>query len=293
MKQCKKITKLSAVSLLFLSILSQPLWASFDVTTDEEEYPTYGRARNKVFDDTVEGSISVSQEDRTFLEELENKRTVYRGYIRGLIGKPSVKLKNFENTSTGTVMGAQFAESEKSENVLNFLLAAGYNWQRWAFEFEVLFSESLKWSENPFIAGFNFEGVTSLAQYAAFVNGRYNFPFLMPERLFLFFLAGLGLSYNSTDTDTYGTVGVAPNTSRQAMDTNSASKTNLAYQLGFGISFQAAPKLFLELGYRIMDLGKAEYGPVQNVTVPATQVTIEAKDIRSSGIFLGAAYQIG
>lgn len=67
---------------------------------------------------------------------------------------------------------------------------------------------------------------------------------------------------------------------------NGKSKTNVAWALMAGLAYDVTPNVKMELGYRYLNMGKAESGVACQITCPAG-VSIGFRDIQSHDIRLG------
>ncbi|MCO5397566.1 outer membrane protein [Ralstonia soli] len=72
---------------------------------------------------------------------------------------------------------------------------------------------------------------------------------------------------------------------------NSSSQTNLAWSLGAGVSYSPMKKVNLDLGYRYVDMGKAESGWNAFRNARGLQDEMMRANLVSHEIYLGARYK--
>jgi len=70
-------------------------------------------------------------------------------------------------------------------------------------------------------------------------------------------------------------------------------KTNFAWALMAGLGYDVSERLKLELGYRYLNLGKAETGNAVCFGDPTCQFTVKAKDLDSHEFRLGMRWMLG
>lgn len=70
------------------------------------------------------------------------------------------------------------------------------------------------------------------------------------------------------------------------------SKSNFAYALMAGVGYEINKNLTLELGYRYLNLGKAESGPINNAFLPESSRPLKLRDIDSHDIKIGMRWAL-
>jgi opacity protein-like surface antigen len=73
---------------------------------------------------------------------------------------------------------------------------------------------------------------------------------------------------------------------------SNASKTNVAWALMAGVGYEINKNLTLELGYRYLNLGKAQSGPIQNAFLPQASAPLKLRDIDSHDIKIGMRWAL-
>lgn len=307
MYQNSKLIQLFAMfAACAIFAMCKPVVAGFGVIEPQQD-EFYGNAQNRTFKSAVEGIESLDESDRAFLASVEESRTFKRWYTRIMFGQPRVTMKNIENQTNGAnpstpvaaglvfptttdviyTSGVPMSEPEKVDDSFSVLLAWGYHWVKWAWELELMLSETLKYQAKPVKPGVPIQVQADVTKIGIFNNIEYTFDRwfdFMPVDLHLYALFGFGLAYKQTDVTTLTLVG-------QARQTHSTSLASLAWQLGAGARYQISPHFLLEVTYRYADLDKVKFGPVDAVK-PFDGLAFRAKTLRSVGGFLGLTYKL-
>lgn len=294
----KYSSKVRFVIITFLLMLgfNYQTYAAFDVLeSDPYDESYYGNATNRTFKEAVEGTEPTLQDEK-FMQQVDQERVYERWYLRALMGRPKVKLRDIRNTSFGTFNGLQGGVRETENHLFQLLLAWGYKWTTWAMETELLFSETIKYHSNPLVPTAIVEGNADIKQFAILFNLEYNFPrwfSFQPKDLHAYVMAGLGPVFKTTDTQALSIVtippaigpNVTPTFVGQPKESSSARTTDAAYQCGIGFRYQITTKFLIDVVGRYVELGDTVFGPVEGIT-------LKSDTSRASGIFFGATYQL-
>lgn len=249
----------------------------------DEDDDYYGNAETCPFKNAVEGTEGLAPGDVAFLNAVNATRIINRWYMRLMVGKPKLKISDFDNESGGIFTGLQAPIGSINQNLLMATLAGGYFWEQWALEFEILFSKRLDQSETINFAGIPVTGSFELNQAAAFLNAQYVFPRLFswyPRRLQLHLDAGAGAALKATSSSlTVGAVGPISGSTRNV---------TAAANLGAGARYQVTANVLVDLAYRYFFLGKTTFGPI---AAGANSLQFSAKKNQINGFFVGALYQ--
>lgn len=275
-------------TVMLACAISTPCFATFDVMSpDTEGY--YGNAEVRPFKDVLEGTETLSAQDKAYLESLDQNRLTNRWYFRALIGHPRVKLKKIANKSSPPLDGLTVAEDTQTDNLYQLLLAGGKVWENWALEMELFLSKTLNYSPDPLFGNFPnlFAGSsqTDIKQVTLFFNVQYIIPrwfSFQPQQLQIHLDAGFGPSYKTTNTTVYDAAG-------NGLQSASAYNITAAGMLGAGLRYQLTSHFLIDLAYRFMDFGKTKFAPI-DATVQ--QIVIESNQMTSTGPFLGFTYQV-
>lgn len=284
---------------LFFGLVSTPIWATFDVM-DEDTEGYYGNAQIRPFKDAVDNTDDLSAKDRAFLNSVEETRVTERWYARILVGQPQVKLKSISNKSSPPNDVYQVAYPEATDTLYQFSFAGGHIWEHWGLEIELYFPKTLNYFANPFLAGRTESASAKIKQAALLFNAQYVIPrwfSFYPRKLQVHLDAGFGPALTTTNMSTVDATGVQT-------DSSSVRTVNAAGMLGVGARYQIVPSLLVDLDYRFYDLGKSNFGPLNigpGNTPPCPtnspncqlqNMKFQSTQIRSSGLFVGATYQV-
>lgn len=280
-KQRKPIY-LHAISLIMLLIcLSSTLAHAVCGMDEEDDY--YGNAETCPFKSAVEGTEGLNPSDIAFLNAVNATRIINRWYMRLMVGKPKLRLTNFENESSGIFANQAISEAGINQTLTQVTLAGGYFWETWAMEFEILFSKRFNGSLTENFGGTPITASVELNQVAAFINAQYVIPRLFswyPRRLQVHLDAGVGGALKSTNSTL--TIG--------AISPISGSTRNIsaAANLGLGARYQVTANVLVDVAYRYFFLGKTTFGPIAS---GGNELQISAKTTQTNGFFAGAVYQ--
>ena len=163
-------------------------------------------------------------------------------------GKLIYALRGLGNMDTSLRPGiGSFVAGDDKDSMFGGSVAGGYQHGKWRYELEYTFKQKSEFTSgsSAFPSSFNHNFVDSRRVMANLYR-----DVALTDWLALNVNFGLGLSF----IESYGWQG---NESRQY---NSNRQTNLTYAVGAGGSFRMTDNLFLDAGYRFVDMGKIESG---------------------------------
>ena len=282
-------SKLSYFTFILLSVLTQNIYASFEIF-DEDSEGYYGSAQTRPFSDAVDNTESLSSADLAFLDSVEVTRITERWYGRVMVGKAKVNVTNFENNSSSFLNTFQLSTGSLNDNVYQLLVAGGKIWEQWAFELEFLFSKKISYFTDPVLVGVSpnigpyvTNASVQLYQYVLTAKAQYIIPRLVsfyPTRLQIHLDAGAGAALlNSNVTGQTTQANITP--TNQSTSTPSYPAVGM---LGAGARYQISPHFLTGVTYRYYGIGKSKYGPVQNIKWQSSQ-------LHSSGFYIDVTYQ--
>ena len=261
---------------LFTSTL---VHAAFDVLYNDEVY--YGSAVTRPFEYAIEGSEVLDPDEQAYLNAVERTRLINRWYARIVVGKPQMKIDELNNYSNATVLaGLGPTQTSVEASLYQGLLAGGYLWQNWGVEGELFISKKMDFNEDPVYFGVPLNGELTLQQFALFVNVQYVIPRWFswyPTKLQIHFDGGIGGALKMADLSTTSLTGVP----RQSGSNRTIS---FVQNLAVGFRYQVTASFLVDAMYKYLFLGKATFGPVENVQYQSLKLS-------SNGFFIGATYQ--
>ena len=198
-------------------------------------------------------------------------------YVSAKVATANLKADNME-TSLRPGIG-QFVAGQDDEDVTNFSLGLGYDFGNgWRTEAEYTIKNDAEFTSGStnFATSFNHHKVdTQRLMFNAYRD------FEIVQNVSVYGNVGLGIAQNESS-------GWQGNVSRQY---HSNKETQLVYSLGAGATYQAIKNLNLDLGYRYVDLGKADSG-LNNFTNARNLQDEQMKShLYSSEFYLGARYK--
>lgn len=274
------ITKISAITLLFLSSITLSYAGIEIVDSDADSDEIYGNGQNATFRRAMQGEVPIAEQDQAFLDSVVVKRPDNRSYIRARVGRPKLELKKITNITAGSAAAPTVLESD--EKLWQWTLAYGYKWHNWIIEAELLMSEGAHYDANPMVQGSAHYLQSRVKNYTPFVNVEYEFGnelTFMPKRLHFYLNAGVGAALLKTESNTFN---IASNASVGAQ---SDRKASFAWNLGAGFRYDIIGNLLFDASYRFMDFGSVQIGPVSGST-------LKINDVLSSGFYAGLVYRI-
>jgi len=196
----------------------------------------------------------------------------------GAIRINSGKYKADDMDSSARPGLGQFVPGDDSRTSTGGSLALGYHLpDNWRVEAEYTLPKNNEFTSGStnFPTSFNHHKIRS---QRLMLNAYKDFP--LNTQFSLYGSAGLGWARLESS-------GWQGNPNRQYF---SATKNNLAYSLGFGVTYKPTQKVSLDLGYRYVDMGKAYSGANNFQNVRGLQDEQMRAKLRSSEITLGMRY---
>lgn len=223
-------------------------------------------------------------------------------YLRGDVGMGSMgdAKASYQNLGSFTPTSLTYQNGSMG-NVGFFGLGVGYQFNSW-LRFDVTgelrgtakldFND--KWT-TPTLTGTN--SVRGHLNSSVFLANAYvdlgNWHGLTP-----FLGAGAGVVYHKVSRlDDSGTNSPNPQTTPPTINLSSGSfdgksKTNFAWALMAGVAYDVTPNVKLELGYRYLNMGKAESGTACAFSCPPNSY-VRFRDIQSHDIKFGVRWLLG
>ncbi|WP_426400668.1 outer membrane protein [Ralstonia sp. R-29] len=176
---------------------------------------------------------------------------------------------------------SQFVSIDDSSNHVTGSLALGYDYGNgWRVEGEYTLPSHDEFTNGtptgPFAASLNHHKIRSQRLMANVYR-----DFAVAKNVSVYAMGGLGLAMLKSE-------GWQGNVGRQY---ESASQTNLAWSLGAGVTYSPMKKLALDLGYRYVDMGKAESGWNAFPNARGLRDEKMSANVASHEIYLGARYK--
>jgi len=277
--------------------------AGLDVMQDMAD-GYYGNAQVAPFREAIDGTVSISQQDKAFLDSVESLRVTKRYYWRLLIGRPEVKLTKIRGVytaplpaTTANPVTIDYCASTPGfcpikQRVSHVKLIYGKRYEDWAFEGQLLLTKAFKIQRTNFLPCFTgtCEIDAKANMFGLLAHAEYIIPPLfdfMPPRLQIYLNGGAGMAFKITETMVTDTSpGVeAKRTSRR--------RFNPIAELGVGMRYQVTDRFLADVTYRFTDLGKTSF-KVGSTKSPAdiVQGTITATRTTAIGPFVGFTYQL-
>lgn len=172
----------------------------------------------------------------------------------------------------------QFVPGDESNTATGASLALGYQLpSNWRVEAEYTLPKNNEFTSGStrFPTSFNHHKIRS---QRLMVNAYKDFP--LNNQFSLYGTAGLGLAHLQSS-------GWQGNPGRQYF---SASQNNLAYSVGFGVTYTPAPKVSIDLGWRYVDMGKTKSGANNFANVRGLQDEQMRAKLTASEISIGLRY---
>ena len=174
-----------------------------------------------------------------------------------------------------------FVSIDDSSNRVTGSFALGYDFANgWRVEGEYTLPSNDEFTNGtptgPFANSLNHHKIQSQRVMANVYR-----DFAVAKNVSVYAMGGLGLAMLKSD-------GWQGNEGRQYA---SASQTNLAWSLGAGVTYSPMKKLNLDLGYRYVDMGKAESGWNVFPNARGLRDEIMRANVVSHEIYLGARYK--
>ncbi|MEG0171556.1 MAG: outer membrane beta-barrel protein [Acinetobacter sp.] len=204
----------------------------------------------------------------------ETNHTGY--YVSAKVAAAKLKADNME-TSLRPGIG-QFVAGDEKKNLTNASLGFGYDFGNgWRTEGEYTFKNDAEFTSGSsnFPTSFNHHKVDT---QRLMLNAYRDFEVL--NNVAIYGNLGLGVAHIESS-------GWQGNISRQYL---ANTDTQLVYSVGAGASYKAIPNLNLDLGYRYVDLGKAESGLNNFANARGLQDEQMKAHLYSSEFYLGARY---
>ncbi|ENX12257.1 hypothetical protein F895_03184 [Acinetobacter sp. CIP 64.2] len=197
-------------------------------------------------------------------------------FVSAKVTAAELKAKNMQ-TSLRPGIG-QFVTGNDQDDLINTSLGFGYDFGNgWRTEAEYTFKNDAEFTSGStnFPTSFNHHKVET---QRLMLNAYRDFEVIRNVAIY----GNLGLGIARTQSS-----GWQGNISRQYL---ANTETQLVYSLGAGTTYTAIKNLNLDLGYRYVDLGKAESG-LNNFTNARTLQDEQMKaHLYSSDFYLGARY---
>lgn len=262
------------LSTLILSFACFSAYAGFEVQ-EGDPHIEYGNAQNETFRRAVEYEESLDANDRSFLASVEQQAVTNRWYWKALLARPKAQIEDvrveFTGSPTVTLPGDE-------DEVFQFIIGFGHKWNRWAAEMELLISESLTYRLQQI---YNIQAKANIKNWVLFLNTEYEIPTFfdfIPNRFHPYINAGVGVSVKTVDTQAFNAVG-------QATNLYSERSNTFAWHAGLGSKFQVTSNILVDIAYRWMQFGEADFANINGVSIKAT-------DLVSRGFYLGITYQL-
>ncbi len=197
-------------------------------------------------------------------------------YVGGRVISAAHKANNMASSARPGI-GAFVPERDKDRSVTGSL-ALGYEFGNgWRAEGEYAFpkTDTFVSGSTAFPASSNVNDIRSQRLMANVYR-----DFAINDQWSVFASAGLGIARLKSE----GWQGIPTRTY------NAGRQDNLAWSLGTGVAWKPLDRLTLELGYRYVDMGRAESGWNAFTNARSLQDEMMRADVVSSEIHLGARY---
>ncbi|WP_454723246.1 outer membrane protein [Delftia acidovorans] len=199
-------------------------------------------------------------------------------HFYGAVRINSANYKAHDMDSSARPGLGQFVPGDDSRRATGGSLALGYQLPSdWRLEAEYTLPRSNEFTSGStrFPASFNHHSIRS---QRLMINAYKDFP--LNAQFSVYGTAGLGLAHLQSS-------GWQGNPNRQYF---SDSQNNLAYALGFGVSYSPIQKVSIDLGYRYVGMGKTHSGANNFTNVRGLQDEQMRAKLSSSEISVGLRY---
>ena len=190
----------------------------------------------------------------------------------------SARYKAHDMDSSARPGLGRFVPGDESNTATGGSLALGYQFpSNWRVEAEYTLPRSNEFTSGStnFPTSFNHHRVRS---QRLMVNAYKDFP--LNAQFSLYGTAGLGLAHLRSS-------GWQGNPGRQYLG---ASRNNLAYSVGFGVTYSPIQKVSIDLGWRYVDMGKTKSGANNFANVRGLRDEQMRAKLTSSEISIGVRY---
>ncbi len=200
-------------------------------------------------------------------------------YLGAKVGAAFMEADGIKNTSD-VANPAAVTKTSTDDTVAVFGMSLGYDWASKGLpvrtELEYAYRHGLSYDSDPLFvnAGVPVRATSDLNSHTLMVNGYYDFK--NQSKFTPFVGAGLGMSWNKTDTD--GTV-----IATGASEVVSRSESSFAWNLGAGVAYELTENMSLDTMYRYTDLGDAVWG--------RSSAELTSKDITSHELTVGLRFK--
>ena len=200
------------------------------------------------------------------------------GSYYGALRINSARYKAHDMDSSARPGLGRFVPGDDSNTATGGSLALGYQLpSNWRVEAEYTLPRNNEFTSGStnFPTSFNHHKIRS---QRLMVNAYKDFP--LNAQFSLYGMAGLGLAHLESS-------GWQGNPSRQYLG---GSQNNLAYSVGFGVTYSPIQKVSLDLGWRYVDMGKTKSGANNFANVRGLQDEQMRAKLTSSEISIGVRY---
>ena len=190
----------------------------------------------------------------------------------------SARYKAHDMDSSARPGLGRFVPGDESNTATGGSLALGYQLpSNWRVEAEYTLPRNNEFTSGStnFPTSFNHHKIRS---QRLMVNAYKDFP--LNAQFSLYGMAGLGLAHLESS-------GWQGNPSRQYLG---GSQNNLAYSVGFGVTYSPVQKVSIDLGWRYVDMGKTKSGANNFANVRGLQDEQMRAKLTSSEISIGVRY---
>ena len=200
------------------------------------------------------------------------------GSYYGALRINSARYKAHDMDSSARPGLGRFVPGDESNTATGGSLALGYQLpSNWRVEAEYTLPRNNEFTSGStnFPTSFNHHKIRS---QRLMVNAYKDFP--LNAQFSLYGMAGLGLAHLESS-------GWQGNPSRQYLG---GSQNNLAYSVGFGVTYSPVQKVSIDLGWRYVDMGKTKSGANNFANVRGLQDEQMRAKLTSSEISIGVRY---
>lgn len=267
--------KIRISALIFLSLISVPVFASFTVNRDYISNGAYGDGQTSAARGPIYGTEPVSQEEIDCqYADLPIKESGHY-YGRASVNSGSLTLTNVQNRSTAVFPGTttslsvgRTTNAGAKTNQIGLEIALGYFYDKDArLELEYLVNRNLYYNASPTltlpgIAPFNL--TSEITNNTFLFNGYYDFIFAGYDCFRPFVTIGVGPSFTSVKSC------ITPAFTNGLTSRRTKQYASIAAGGGIGFNYNFLPRWFFTASFRYIYLGAVKLEPNSSIRLQGT-----------------------
>lgn len=239
-----------------LMLISPMVSAHFEIMEDEVSSYHYGNGQAESFHKAMIEPDPITVEEQKELARQMPIRADNRYYVRFGLNAGTMKIESIKNEATrSNLKGRAIVDQTFERDQNGFEFAYGYAWKNWRWELEWMYNRGVKADLPSIFADTqppNFRQTTTARNCAFLANFFYEFLDLYKFRPYM--MVGAGVSFNNT-------AGHFVDINNSTVFEKSKRQMTFAWELGAGARYRLLSRLFLDVKYRYVNLGKVAWEP--------------------------------